>query len=443
MTSAPIYPPARRLDLVEQLPTSQPSIAVADPYRWLEDVASAESQSWLEAQDQLAQDQLGALGRRGAFHARLTALLAAGMVSSPAWRGERRFFLRRSADQEHAVLLTTDPDGTERILLDPIAIDPSGTTTLDTWQPSKDGRLLAYQLSEGGDEESILRVMDVATGDTVDGPIDRCRYSPVGWLPGAESFYYVRRLAPTEVPAGEEQYHRRVWLHRVGTDSSQDVLVFGDGFDKTTFFSASVSMNGRWLIVSASQGTAPRNDLWIADIGDGALETPDLRVVQLGIDAQTSVHIGRDERAYIFTDRDAPRGRLLVGDPTDLRPETWTDLLPQDPEAVLEDYAILDGGPSSGGKTVLLASWTRHAIGELTVHDLATGVRTGEVALPGLGSLGGLADRPEGGTECWFGYTDHTTSSSVFHYDTRTGHTELYASRDRPFCTGTAVSARR
>jgi prolyl oligopeptidase len=428
--SAPNYPPARRDDLIEKLPASQPTLDVADPYRWLEDAGSPETKEWLDAQDQLAAEQLADLDRRPLFHDRLTALLAAGVVSSPAWRGDRRFFMRRSAEQEHAVLLTVDPDGTERVLLDPIAIDAGGTTTLDSWQPSKDGRLLAYQLSEGGDEESVLRVMDVATGDIVDGPIDRCRYSPVGWLPGGESFYYVRRLPTADVPDGEEQYHRRVWLHRVGTDAATDALVFGTGFDKTTFFAASVSMDGHWLIVSASPGTAPRNDIWLADLTAGSLETPDLREVQVGIDAQTSVHIGRDGRAYVFTDRDSPRGRLLVGDPAGLSQETWpslVELLPQDPEAVLEDYAILDGGAASGGLPVLLASWTRHAVSELTVHDLATGRRTGEVTLPGLGSLGGLADRPEGGTECWFGYTDHTTPSSVFRYDTVTGVTELYA----------------
>jgi prolyl oligopeptidase len=428
--SSPTYPPARRADLVERLPAAAPTFDVADPYRWLEDASSAETASWLDAQDELAAEQLGALDRRGSFRERLTALLAAGVVSSPAWRGERRFFMRRSAEQEHAVLLTVDPDGTERVLLDPIAIDAGGTTTLDAWQPSKEGKLLAYQLSEGGDEESVLRVMDVETGELVDGPIDRCRYSPVGWLPGGAAFYYVRRLPSSEVPEGEEQFHRRVWLHRVGSDAADDVLIFGDGFDKTTFFSASVTMDGRWLIVSASPGTAPRNDLWLADLSAGTLEEPPLRAIQSGVDAQTSVHIGRDGRAYLFTDRDSPRGRLLVGDPTELREGTWPglpELLPQDPEAVLEDYAILHGGASSDGAPVLLASWTRHAISELTVHDLATGRRTGEVALPGLGSLGGLADRPEGGTECWFGYTDHTTPSSVFRYDTTTGRTELYA----------------
>jgi prolyl oligopeptidase len=420
------YPAARRLDLVERLPAAAPTFDVADPYRWLEDATSPESAQWMAAQDALAQAVLDAAPGRPRLRDRLSALLAAGVVTAPAWRGERQFFMRRTADQEHAVLVTVGPDGTERVLLDPMQLDPAGTTTLDAWQPSKEGHLLAYQLSEGGNEESILRVIDVETGAIVDGPIDRCRYSPVGWLPGAAAYYYVRRLPAADVPAGEEQFHRRVWLHQLGSDPATDVCIFGAEFDKTTFFSASVSIDGRWLIVSASPGTAPRNDLWIADLSTSDPSSPDLVELQVGVDAQTAVHVGRDGRAYIYTDRDAPRGRLVVTSPDHPSMESWHELLPEDPEAVLEDYAILDGEELD--RAVLVASWTRHAVSELTIHDLATGERLGEVPLPSLGSAGGLSEHPEGGAQCWFGYTDHTTPSSVFCYDARTGRTQLWAS---------------
>jgi prolyl oligopeptidase len=422
----PRYPEARRLDLVEKLPLSAPTLDVADPYRWLEDPATPESAAWLRSQDALATAHLDSLPGRPELRTRLTALLAAGVVTAPTWRGARQFFMRRTAEQEHAVLVTIGPDGVERVLLDPMQLDPAGKTTLDAWQPSKEGNLLAYQISEGGDEESILRVTDIESGAVVDGPIDRCRYSPVGWLPGARAYYYVRRLPPSQVPAGEEQFHRRVWLHTVGANPDDDVCIFGAEFDKTTFFSASVSRDGRWLIVSASPGTAPRNDVWIADLSTCEPAAPQLLELQVGVDAQTSVHIGRDGRAYIYTDRDAPRGRLVVTTPGDPGPETWRDLLPEDPEAVLEDFAILDGDELA--RPVLLASWTRHAVSELTIHDLETGERVGEVPLPGLGSVGGLSERPDGGPACWFGYTDHTTPSSVFRFDARSGLTQLWAS---------------
>jgi prolyl oligopeptidase len=337
--SRPRYPDAPPTDVVEHLQGRD----VSDPYRWLEDVESAATTEWSDGQDRLFDSVASDLDGRDRLRRRLGELLEAGVVGGPSWRGDRQFFMRRSADQEHAVLLTVDADGTERTLLDPVAIDPSGTTTLDAWQPSKEGHLLAYQLSAGGTEESDLFVMDVATGQPVEGPIDRTRYSPVAWVPGGGAFYYVRRLPPELIPDDEQQYHRRVWLHRVGTDPAQDVLVFGDGLDKTNYYGVSVSMDGRWLTIGASAGTAPRNDLWLADLSSSPLEQPAFRVVQQDVDASTSLHVGRDGRAYLFTDREAPRGRLAVATPDDPSYDTWTDLVPEDEEAVLEAYAILDG----------------------------------------------------------------------------------------------------
>ena len=110
--STPGYPPARRIDLVERLPEANPTFDVADPYRWLEDPASTESVAWIQAQDEFATAEVHALPGRAALRTRLTELLAAGVVTSPAWRGERRFFMRRTAEQEHAVLVTVDPGGT-------------------------------------------------------------------------------------------------------------------------------------------------------------------------------------------------------------------------------------------------------------------------------------------------------------------------------------------
>ena len=419
------YPTAERMNLVERLPAGAPTYDVADPYRWLEDPDAAQTKEWLAAQDQLFAAQRSRWAVRPHLQQRIGELLAAGVVSPPVWRGSRHFLMRRVGGQEHAVLLTVDPDGAERCLLDPMLIDPTGATTLDAWQPSKEGHLLAYQLSQGGSEESVLRVLDVRTGELLDGPIDRARYSPIAWLPGGEAFYYVRRLAPQQVPAGEEQYHRRVWLHRLGGDPADDELVFGDGLDLHNYYGVSVSLDGRWLSVSAASGTAPRNDLWIADLSDGRLGTPDLRVVQQGVDAQTSLYVGRDGRAYVFTDRDAPRGRLAVADPTDLAYGTWRDLLAQDEEAVLDGFVVLDGDELT--TPLLLAAWTRHAVSEVSVHDLATGARVGEVPLPGVGSVSGLTEHPEGGHEAWVGYTDATTPSSVLRYDARSGQTSTWA----------------
>jgi len=419
----PEYPAAQRLNLVEDLFGHQ----VADPYRWLEDADSPPTTEWLAAEEALWQGYRAGLASREPFADRVRELLRVGSVGLPAWRGSTQFYTRRDPDQEHAVLYVADaadPAGpAERALIDLVALDPSGRTTLDAWQPDKEGRLLAYQLSHGGDEESLLRVLDVATGDLVDGPIDRCRYSGVAWLPGGKAFYYVRRLPPEAVPDGEAQYHRRVYLHQVGTSPDADVEVFGAGRDKTTYYGASVSMDGRWLIISASIGTAPREDIWIADLTASDPASPLLVPLMVGLDAQASPRVGRDGRLYVLTDLDAPRGRLCVADPAAPGPEGWRDLIPEDATSVLRSYAILDDLP----QPVLVASRMRHAVSEIAVHDLATGARLSALELPGIGSAGGIAERPEGGHEAWFGYTDYTTPPIVLRYDAAAGELSTWA----------------
>ncbi|MEO3891838.1 prolyl oligopeptidase family serine peptidase [Nonomuraea sp. B5E05] len=414
MTREP-YPTARREETSDILHGTP----VPDPYRWLEDPDGPETKGWLLAQAELFGRERGPQR----FKSRIAELLRSGSVGVPAWRGGRHFFSRRTPDQEHAVYYVVEPDGTERALIDPIDIDPSGLTTLDAVQPDKEGRLLAYQISVGGNEESVLYIMDVATGKRVEGPIDRCRYSPVAWLPGGEAFYYVRRLPSTEVPENETQFHRRVYLHRVGTSTEDDAMIFGQGLKLTNYYGVSVSRDGRWLQVSAHEGTAPRNDIWVADLTQSPADRPELRVVQEGVDAQSALVFGRDGRLYVHTDRDAPRGRVCLADPAAPGFETWRDLVPEDPEAVLSDFAILDDLE----RPVMLVGWTRHAISEITVHDLETGERVGEVPAPGLGSIGGIAERPEGGHEAWFGYTDNTTPPTIQRYDARTGETTFWA----------------
>ncbi|GAA1453305.1 prolyl oligopeptidase family serine peptidase [Nocardiopsis tropica] len=415
------YPPAERLDVTENLHGHE----VGDPYRWLEDNGSTATKAWAAAQDALYAEASEHYTARDRFADRIRSLLGAGAVGAPVWRGDRSFFVRRTAEQEHAVLYVRDGDGPERVLVDPGALDPGGLTTLDAWKPGPDGRLLAYQLSEGGDEESVLRVVDVDSGDLVDGPVDRARYSPIAWLPDSSAFYYVRRLPPEEVPDGEEAYHRRVYLHRLGRPAEEDVLVFGSGRDKTEYYSPSVSRDGRWLILQAVRGTSSATDMWIADLSDGDLERPRLVPVQEGVDADLEGHVGRDGRLYLRTDRDAPRGRVCVTDPADPGYENWTTLVPEEPEAVLEDYAVLDGPALE--RPELLVSHSRHAISEVTQRDLLTGELLGVVDMPGLGTVGGLSERPEGGHEAWFGYTDNTHPSSVYRYDALAGRVSVWA----------------
>jgi prolyl oligopeptidase len=424
------YPDARRLDLVETLHGHR----IADPYRWLEDADAPETAAWSAAQDQLAESWLSRLPGRERLRSRLHELLP-GFVGPPLVVGERRFFMRRRPEQEHAVLWVEDNDGA-RVLVDPSALSDDDTVTLDGWAPSLEGDLLAYQLSEGGDEESALRVMDVATGKIVDGPIDRVRYSPVAWLPGGRELYYVRRLPPGEVPAGEEQFHRRVYLHRVGTDPAQDVLVFGQDAGKTAYFGLETSHDGHWLAVTVSLGTAPRTDCYLAELrGPGGQEAPAWRTMQEGVDAQAWPILSRGGDLYLVTDLDAPRRRLVVADPARPDASTWRDLLPEDP-----DGAVLEGVALTADRLVALRS--RHAVSEVAIHDRRSGALRVQVALPGLGSAE-VVGRPDEGEEVWIGYTDHLTPYRTLHLDVATGTVTNAADPPGWSPLSTAVEARQ
>ncbi|MFI6483825.1 prolyl oligopeptidase family protein [Nonomuraea sp. NPDC050663] len=334
-----------------------------DPFRWLEDPSSRETRDWHLRQDELWNRHLSKLAWREEAMAQIRAMSAAGEVSAPTWRGEHQFITRRAAWQDHAVLYRDD-----KALIDPNLLDSSGATVLDDWQPDLEGRQVAFQLSRGGDERSALYVVDADTGQIVDGPVPDCRYSPVAWLPDGKAFYYVRQGA--------------VWLRRVG--GPEERLCKGQGIG--------LSHDGRWLVVAQDR------DVRIIDLPESTT-----RAVQEGVQARTVAAVGPDGRLYVATDRDAPLGRLCVADPG--RPDEWRELVPQDPEAVFAGFAVLE--------TRLLVAWLRDAVSEVTVHDLDSGARIGEVPLPGPGSVGPISVR---GDEAWFVYTDYVTPSTVLRY---------------------------
>ncbi len=427
------YPDAPRLPVVDELHGHR----VADPYRWLEDATSTETEAWSAAQDALVRPFLDGQPGRDELGATLHRLLGAGGVGAPVHRGDRAFFTRRTGGQQHAVLMTRTGDdaATDRPLLDPAALDPTGLTTLDAWSPSRDGRLLAYQLSSGGDEESVLHVLDVSTGDPVGQPLDRTRYSSVAWLPDGSGFYYVRRESL------DSPFDRRVLLHRLADDRSaagHDTYVFGEGRDPRTYYGVSLSRDGRWLVVTASVGTEPRDDVWIADLAAGPAHER-LTVVQEGVDARCSAGVAFDGRLYVWTDRDAPRGRLCVADPAE--PTVWTDLVGEDPGAVLADFTLTDDA--------VVVCRSRHALSELEVLDRTTGAARATIDLPGPGTVTALVGRPEGGTQVWIGWTDWTTPPGVLVCDVTTAGTGAEPPRARTWeaapggAPDLAVSARQ
>ncbi len=399
------YPQAERADIVEEIHGYQ----IADPYRWLEEADSARTRDWSKAQDELSSTALESLPGREALRRRLRELTP-GLIGSPDWRGDRAFFYRRQPGEEHPKYVVREADGSERVLIDPTVLSDDDTITLDGAGPSKEGDRIAYLLSEAGDEMQSLWVMSVDTGEVLEGPIDCGRGGTFSWLPGGEELLVVRRLP--DLDADQAQFHRRVWRHRVGTPASEDQLLFGDGRDRTTYYGVTASDDGHWAVVSCSLGTAPRNDVYLFDLTN---ENPQPVVIQEGEDVLTAAYVDRADRLYLFTNRDAPKSKILVGRPE--APGDLTELIPES-DAVLETFALTDDA--------LVAVYGRDATNEVIVFDKITGARTGEIPLPGLGVVGATS-RPEGGDQVWLHYTDFVTPGTVFEHRLSTGETTIWA----------------
>lgn len=397
------YPEARRSDDADVLHGRR----VADPYRWLEDADSPETHAWSRAQDALVRPLLDSLAGRQHLERRMNELMP-GYVSAPVAVGSRLFFTRRLPDQEHPVLLVREGGGEERVLVDVAAMDPTFTTTLDDYEPSRDGSRLAFQVSEGGRENKTLRVIDVETLEELETPISVGRSCPVSWLPDGSGFYYVR---PAD---GLSEFDRRVWLHRIGEDPADDLLVFGEGRDKSTYYEVFLSSDGRWLTVGGWIGTEPRNDLYIADVSSGC---HDFAAVQEGVDADTNGRVHRDGRLYLHTNRDAPKRRLAVTDPTTPGAEHWRDVVPES-DGVLESWALTD--------TAAVTVHLRDVKSVVQTWSLETGDRLAELSLPGLG-VALARGRRDRGDELWVDYSDFVTPSLVLHATTPTSELTTWA----------------
>ena len=333
------------------------------------------------------------------------------------------------------MLHVREADGTERVLLDPTAVDPTGLTTLDAWVPDLEGRRLAYQLSSGGDEYSVLHVLDVESGEEVEPPIDRCRYSAVAWLPGGE------RVPLRPDGRGGRGTRRRAGLPparlappRGHAHASDDELVDGPGlYDEHTYYGVRVSRDGAWLVVTGNVGTARRDSVWIAELGEktGPL-TP---VLTQDDDVQCNAWVDRDGLLYLHTTDGAPRWRLAVTDPRTPGREHWRELVGEDADSVLQAVRRLEPAPGTDGEPLLVLARARHAVAELALHTAADGAPLRTVPLPGTGSLTGLSvadrDTPEQAGRVWLGWTDLVTPPQVHRFDLATGETALEDRRAR------------
>lgn len=378
--------PTRRQDIVETIFGEQ----VRDPYRWLEAADSPEVGAWTAAQNRRTRQALDGLGVLPELRQRLRTLIEVGSVSRPAISKDksgklRLFYRRREGAQNQPVLLWREsPEAADQILLDVNAIDADGTTALDYFAPSPRGDLVAYGISKDGSEESTLYVRDVQSGKDLDDLIDRTRYASVCWHPDGRGFYYSRYPAKGSVPPGEEQYHRKLFEHRLGRDPQADPLIFGADRHHTDYPICELSPNGRWLVATVYVGWN-QTDVFLADTRVRPLR---FREITEG-KQQTYQVIARDDALYIQTNEGAPRYALYRASPRAPERKHWKLLLPEHSEDVLDQFDVL------GDR--LIAAYSKNTVARLERFDLE-GRSLGEVPLDSPGSvsaLGGVHDVPQ------------------------------------------------
>ncbi len=406
-------------------------IPIADPYRWLEDGDGAEVRTWSAAQTARTESLLTALPAYAEIRARIEALLSIGTVEAPlpvsAKDGSIRYFYRRqSAGQDQPVLYVRDGlFGVDRALIDPNRMSADGTIALDWWNPSWDGGLLAYGLSEGGDENSTLRVLDVTTGQDL-GPtevIPRARYASIAWLPDGSGFYYSRFPAKGSVPPGEEAYHKRIYEHRLGREAEADPRVFGDGRPMTDTPSVKISPDGRWLVASVHRGWS-RRELHLLDRRAGA----DARWIPVAAPAEDAIFeaIPLDDHLLVRTNDGAPTYRLyrvdldLDPDPTSetrVAPrERWREIIPASQDVLASVSAV-------GGDVFAIFIVDARSVVRRYGAD---GTFKGEIPLPTLGTVPDVLGEWHG-REAFFSFTSFAVPAMVFRVDLATSAPTLWA----------------
>ena len=407
----PVYPETRIAEVVDDYHGTR----VADPYRWLEDETDPEVKAWVAAQNSLTRSRLGGFPERAALRAQLEKLWAASAASSPTVRGTRYFYKRREGLKNQPYVYVSDGrmKAGERVLLDPNRFSDDGTVAVDWDKPSPDGSLYLYGRSAAGSEKSTLHILDVATGQELADVIPNTRYSSVAWLPDGKAFYYSRFPEPGSVAAGDENYYRRIYFHRLGTDCKSDALVAGDGRPKEEWTDVEASSDDRYVLLTRSVDWA-KNDLFVRRLDGGSKFTP----VAVGLDGQTRGDVYQDV-LYLRTDVGAPRYRIVKAPVANPGPESWVAVVPEG-EGVIEDFGI------AGGRLVVLVLENAHS--RLFVHE-RSGERLFEVALPTLGtarSLSTVAGRPE----AYFQFDSYAYPTAVLRLDTATGKLETVEQLD-------------
>ncbi|MCK4343427.1 MAG: S9 family peptidase, partial [Phycisphaerae bacterium] len=391
-------------------------VKVPDPYRWLEDEQSPETQAWIEAQNKLTHDTLARFKRQQEQISReLEAVYAVDSTSNIHPHRQRYFFTKRAGLENHRqVYVCEDSYRAEpRAVIDPNTFSADGTVALDWWFPSPDGSLIAYGKSAGGSEKSTLYVRDVAAGEDRSDVIPFTQYCEVAWSRDSTGFYYNRSPDPATVPPGEENFHMRVYYHVVGTDYKQDRYVWGEGRPIDEEPRPYTSSDGTHVLLNFYRDPS-ENDLYFGEFGG----SEPLKAIAAGLGAITKGDVV-DGRLFLRTNHQAPRFRICTTVVAKPGPEHWRDLVPQQ-KGVIAGFKIVD--------RKLVVHMTKDVHSRLLVLSLE-GRFIEEVPLPGLGSVSdylsgvgtvssftGSLDEPG----LFFTFSSWVIPTAAYRYDLRT-----------------------
>jgi prolyl oligopeptidase len=395
----PAPPPTRRDAVVDRLH----GVDVPDPYRWLEDQDAPETRAWIDAQNAHTERVLSAIPGREALRARLTELLKIDSIGTPTAIGDRKFYFRRRADQELAVLYTRKGRAKEAVLLDPHPLSPDHTTGIGVVSYSPDGTLLAYSVREGGKDEVEIRLLDVETRKELPDRLPSARYFGVALKPDRSGFYYSRFGAEGS----------RVYYHAMGTDPKTDRLIFGEGLTREKIVGISLSDSGHYLVLNVFYGSAAeKSDLYVLDLRTAG----PVRTIVNDLPANFSGDIGGDT-LFVQTDWNAPNRRILA---VDLRnpgaPSTWREVVPT-------SRAIIQGFALAGGR--LFVNSLDQVRSRVEVY-LPDGQRVGEITFPTLGSVSAIQGRWEQ-DEAFFSFSSYTVPTTIYRYQAATGRKNVWA----------------
>ena len=403
------YPVSVKIDQVDDYHGTK----VADPYRWLEEGNSAQTATWIAAQNSLTESFLTKIPARDKIRQRLTTLWNYERFGVPFTEGGRTFISRNDGLQNQAVLyVMVDVTDAGRVLLDPNTLSSDGTVALAGLAVSPNGKYLAYGTATSGSDWNTWKVRDIDTGKDLPDTLEWVKFSDASWRKDGAGFFYSRYDAPNDASKlADTNYFQKLYFHRLGSAQSSDVLIVSRPDHKEWGFDGHVTEDGRYLIITISQGTERKSRIYFKDL------TMVDSAVQPLLDEFDALYrfIDNDGPVFIFrTDNNAPRGRIVAIDTRSPAPSAWKKL-------VAESAETLQSASVVGNR--LLAHYLQDAHSQVKVFDLA-GKLQHQVVLPGIGSVSGF-DGKRNDTSTFYSYTSFTTPSTIYQYDIATDNSTM------------------